>query len=339
MRILFVYSRRASFVEIDLELLRERYEIREWAQPGRWANPLAVLREVRRADLVFGWFASWHTFWPLTLARLLRTPSLLVVGGFDTANVPEIGYGYQQGGLTRRLASWTIRCATRLIANSEYSRREVVRNVGVREEDVDVVYHGVPDEFGSLPEGEREPIALTVSNVAWLSIERKGLRPFVQAARLAPEVRFVLVGAWADRSVDLLRELGGSNVEYTGRVSDEELAAWYRRASVYVQASRHEGFGLAVAEAMLGGCIPVVTEAGALPEVVGDVGVRVARPDPEAIADAVRTAVRCEPGERARARERVLELFPLAARRDGLAAAVDAATALTRRRSRRGRPA
>jgi glycosyltransferase involved in cell wall biosynthesis len=193
----------------------------------------------------------------------------------------------------------------------------------VREEDVDVVYHGVPDPFGALPEGRREPVALTVSNVAWLSIERKGLRPFVEAARLAPEVRFALVGVWADRSVDLLRELGGSNVEYTGRVSDEELAAWYRRASVYVQASRHEGFGLAVAEAMLAGCIPVVTEAGALPEVVGDVGVRVARPHPEAIADAVRTALEAGDDERARARERVLERFPLEARREGLVAAVE----------------
>ena len=323
MRILFVYSKRVSFVEIDLDLLRESYDVREWEQPGRWANPFAVLREVRRADLVFGWFASWHTFWPLTIARLLGKPSLLVTGGFDTANMPDINYGYQQGGFTKRLASWTIRSATRLIANSEYSRDEVVRNVGVPSDRVDVVYHGVPDPFGALPTGEREPIALTVSNVAWLSIERKGLRPFVQASRLAPEVRFVLVGQWGDTSVDLLRDLGGSNAELTGRVSDEELAAWYRRASVYVQASRHVGFGLAVAEAMLAGCIPVVTEAGALPEVVGDIGVRVARPEPEEIAAAVRVALAAGPEERARARARVLERFPLEARRAGLVAAVE----------------
>src|SRR5919202_2221653 len=164
MRILFVYSRRASFVEIDLELLRERWEVREWAQPGRYANPLAVLREVRRADLVFGWFASWHTFWPITFARLLGKPSLLIVGGFDTANLPEIGYGYQQGGATRQLARWIIRSATRLVTNSEYSRDELLRNVGVDPADVTVVYHGVPDPFGELPDANREAIALTVAN-------------------------------------------------------------------------------------------------------------------------------------------------------------------------------
>ena len=321
-RILFVYSRPAKFVQVDLELLRERWGIDEWAQPGRFANPLAVLRAVRRADLVFGWFASWHTFWPVTLAWLLRKPSLLVVGGFDTASVPEIDYGYQQGGARSRVASWIMRRASLLITNSEFTWREVVA-LGIPEERVTLVYHGFADLVGAMPDEPREPVALTVSNVAWLTLERKGLRPFVQAAPFAPEFRFVLVGDWVDGAVDLLRELGGANVEYTGRVSDEELTSWYRRASVYVQASRHEGFGMTVAEAMLAGCVPVVTDAGALPEVVGDVGDRVGAPEPEQIADAVRRAHEAPEAERVRARQRVLDRFSLDARRQGLFRAVE----------------
>jgi glycosyltransferase involved in cell wall biosynthesis len=333
-RILYVYSRPYPFVQIDLELLRERWDVREWAQPGRYANPLSVARAVQRADLVFGWFASWHTFWPFTFARLLRKPSLLVTGGFDTANVPEIGYGYQQGGVAKPLAGWIIRSATKLVTNSEFTRDEVVRNVGVDPDHVSVVYHGVPDPFGELPSGEREPVALTVGNVAWLTFERKGLRAFVEASRLAPEVRFVLVGQWLDDSIDRLRELGGDNVEYTGRVSDAELADWYRRASVYVQASRHEGFGISVAEAMLGGCVPVVSTAGALPEVVGDVGVQLEQPEPQAVAQAVRSVLGSDARERLRARERVLRHFTLEGRRQGLYAAVE--EAVSRGRAGRG---
>jgi glycosyltransferase involved in cell wall biosynthesis len=324
-QILYVYSRPYPFVQIDLELLRERWDVRECAQPGRYANPLKVARAVRETDLVFGWFASWHTFWPFTFARMLSRPSLLVTGGFDTASIPEIGYGYQQGGLAKRAASWIIRSADKLVTNSQFTRDEVVANVGVLPETVTVVYHGVPDPFGALPSGEREPIALTVGNVAWLTFERKGLRAFVEASRFAPEVRFVLVGDWKDDSIDRLRELGGDNIEYTGRVSDAELADWYRRASVYVQASRHEGFGMSVAEAMLGGCVPVVSTAGALPEVVGDVGTQLDRADPPAIAEAVRSALGSDPRERARARDRVLERFTLESRREGLYAAVEEA--------------
>ena len=100
-RVLYVHSRKASFVAIDREILAERYEVEDLFQPGRVPNPLAVIRGVARADLVFGWFASWHTFFPITLAWLLGKPSVMIVGGFDTANMPDIGYGYQQGGLRR----------------------------------------------------------------------------------------------------------------------------------------------------------------------------------------------------------------------------------------------
>ena len=71
-RVLFVHSRKASFVAIDREILAERYEIEDLYQPGRFPNPIAVIGGVLRADLVFGWFASWHTFLPITLASLLR---------------------------------------------------------------------------------------------------------------------------------------------------------------------------------------------------------------------------------------------------------------------------
>ena len=81
-----------------------------------------------RADLVFGWFASWHTFFPITLAGLLRKPSVMIIGGFDTANMPDIGYGYQQGGFRRRASRWIFRGARRLVTNSNYSPSEIERN-------------------------------------------------------------------------------------------------------------------------------------------------------------------------------------------------------------------
>ena len=80
--------------------------------------------------------------------------------------------------------------------------------------------------------------------------------------------------------------------------------------SVYVQASRHEGFGLAVAEAMLAGCVPVVMNVTAMPEVVGDAGVLIDSQDPEAVAAAVRRALELGPDAGRRARERILDRVP-----------------------------
>ena len=237
-RILYVHSRKASFVAIDRAILAERFEVEDLYQPGRVPNPLKVVRGVLRCDLVFGWFASWHTFFPITLAWLMRKPSVLSMGGFDTANMPDIGYGHQQGGLRMHASRWIFRRATRLITNSSYSLTEIERNTPIPAWRVTVVHHGVPDPFGEEP-GAKEREALTVGAVDRGTLIQKGQLPFVQAARELPDVPFVLAGKWLDDAVEELRAAAPPSVEFTGWLSQGDLLARYRRAAVYVQASRH----------------------------------------------------------------------------------------------------
>jgi glycosyltransferase involved in cell wall biosynthesis len=73
---------------------------------------------------------------------------------------------------------------------------------------------------------------------------------------------------------------------------------------------------------MLAGCIPVTTAAGALPEVVGDAGVVIKEASAEEIARGVELALALDEPARAAARDRVLELFPLMVREEGLEAVV-----------------
>jgi glycosyltransferase involved in cell wall biosynthesis len=326
-RILYVHSRKASFVQIDRELLAERYELEDLYQPGRLPNPVKVIGGVLRADLVFGWFASWHTFLPITLARLLRKPSVLVIGGFDVANMPDIEYGHQQGGLRKWASRWIFRRATRLVTNSYYSLEEIERNTPIPPEQVTVVHHGVPDPFGELPSGPKRRVALNVGAVDRGTLVQKGQLPFARASRELPDVQFVLAGKWLDEAVDELRAAGGSNLELTGWLSDEQLLDAYRVAAVYVQASRHEGFGLAVAEAMLAGCVPVVMNVTAMPEVVGDAGVLIESQDAEAVAVGIRAALELGPAASRAARERILTSFPMDRRREGILRVVEEALA------------
>ena len=316
-RVLFVHSRRASFVAIDREILAEAYQVEDLYQPGRWPNPVKVIGGVLRADLVFGWFASWHTFFPITLAWLLGKPSVMIIGGFDTANMPDIGYGYQQGGLRRAASRWIMRRAGRLATNSEYSLSEIERNTPIPPERVTVIHHGVPDPFGAEP-GPKEREALTVGAIDQTTLVQKGQIPFVEASKLLPDVTFTFAGKWLDGSVEELRSRAGDNVHFTDWLSDDDLHAAYRRAAVYVQASLHEGFGLAVAEAMLAGDVPVVMNVTAMPEVVGDAGVLIDSQEPAEVADGVRRALELGPDAARRARERILTAFPMERRRDGI---------------------
>jgi glycosyltransferase involved in cell wall biosynthesis len=317
-RILFVHNGPTHFVQLDLDELRERYDVTECYLRSRWINAASIWQQVRTHDLVFGWFASWHTFLPLLFARLLRKPSLLVIGGYDLANMPEIGYGHQRGGIKRWVSQSTMYLANRLVTNSYYSRTEAARNVLVPEEEVHPIYHGVMDPFRSLPQGARARIALTVGNVDRSNLRRKGHEPFVRTAALMPDVNFVLAGAWKDNAIEYLRSIASRNVTFTGWLSNEALWDQYRKAAVYVQASLHEGFGLSVAEAMLAGCIPVVTKAGALPEVAGEFGVSIAEPEPAIIAQAIEEALAHADESRIVIRQTILDRFPMKKRGQAL---------------------
>jgi glycosyltransferase involved in cell wall biosynthesis len=335
-RLLFVKSRRASFIELDQRLLEERYEVHEIYQPGRFSDPRIVLREVLAADVIVGWWASWHTFLPFTLAWLLRKPSLLIVGGFDTAAEPEFNYGFQLGGPRAWLSRLTMRAARTLMTNSEYSREEIRRNIGIPPEQVRVVYHGIDDIdgaagplagsvagplAGSLIGDPERPIVITVGIVDATNLERKGIRAFVQAAAEIPEVNFIVAGKIVGDAGTELERIAPGNVRLTGWLEHDELESLLRRARVYVQASRHEGFGVSVAEAMLARCVPVATRAGALPEVVGDAGILLDDNNPRTVALGVREALHLNLGDAARAR--VLEHFSVQQRREGLFALLD----------------
>lgn len=58
-----------------------------------------------------------------------------------------------------------------------------------------------------------------------------------------------------------------------GWISDDELVGFYNLATLYIQPSLYEGFGFPVLQAFACGCPVISSNAGALPEVVGEAGI------------------------------------------------------------------
>ena len=312
--VLYVHNSATTFVKIDRAILAEEWDVVEWYQQSRWFNMPRLWLAVRSSNLVFCWFASWHSLFPVLFAKLLGVRVIAVVGGYDTARVPEAGYGSMRGGLVRRVARTIIRHSDLLVTFSRFSASEVIRNGGASEEKVVVIYLGIPErEPGSWH--ERNCRAITVGGVWRENLHRKGLYPFVCAGHLLPEFELEVVGKWYDDSIDDLRRAASPNVRFTGFVTDGELDHCYKSSSVYVQPSLHEGFGMSVAEGMLAGCIPVVTRNGALPEVVGETGVYLDSVAPPVVAAAIRSAHGFGEIARRAARQRILDEFPLDRRR------------------------
>lgn len=112
------------------------------------------------------------------------------------------------------------------------------------------------------------------------------------------EVRLVIAGearfAAADDPAEPALARLGDRVEHLGWVAPEELLG--RVDLLVVPSVVPESFGLVVAEALAARCPVVITAVGALPEVLGPVGVRPARPgDPADLARAIREVLDEDP--------------------------------------------
>jgi len=318
-KIFFLHTGNETFTRLDRDLLRMSYEVDELFAPKKFpARIRKYFRGIENADLTYCWFAGWNSFWAILISKILKKPSILIVGGYDVANLHEANYGHQRGGLGKLTSKWAMQLSNKILPFSEFSKSEAEKNAKIPSKKMRVVYIGVPDHIQNISEIKKERVALTVGGVDWSNLKRKGLEPFVRTAELMPDVKFILIGKWSDASIDYLRSIATPNVIFTGKVSDQELLEYYKIAEVYVQPSLHEGFGLSVAEAMLAGCIPVVTRIGSLPEVVGNCGVYCVSNQPKDICNSIQNAFETYSTQRQHIRDRILQEFSLESRAEQL---------------------
>lgn len=113
---------------------------------------------------------------------------------------------------------------------------------------------------------------------------------------LSPDVRLLLVGKLPRRRpyFDALQAfayeegLTPAEVVFTGHVAHDELLACYRAARVFVSMSEHEGFGVPLVEAMAFGVPVIARNCAGVSDAVGDGGLLIDRPEPEALAEGAR---------------------------------------------------
>ncbi len=317
--ILFLSAYNSTFVHNDREILIKFANVKTIKIPkSRNIFQLVILVctifiETCKTDIIYCWFAELPAFIAVIFARLLHKKTIVVVGGYEVALVPEINYGGMLNPRNVKKVKHILRNADLTLAVSKSSQKEISENF--KTEQIQLIYNGV-DTDSFLPGKEKKSIVITVGNVTKDNLQRKGLETFVKSAKLLPNIEFVLIGKHFDDAGKYLESIASANVKFTGFIDDAELLRYLQLAKVYVQVSAHEGFGISLAEAMLCECIPVVTRKGALPEVAGESAFYVPFNDPEDTAKAIKEALNMKSGEIFR--KHILDNFSLKSREEKL---------------------
>lgn len=270
----------APFVRDDRAILDTLVPVEE-VVPGRGA--LACLRFAwtlhrlcrrRRPRLVASWFAApGYGTVARAVARAHGVRLLVISGGADVANQPD-GFGEAGRPMRRRLVRRILEAADVVWAFSRAAAREL--EVVARPRRLEVVPPPVDTGFFRPASIPRERLVLSASAaINRITLRQKGIARVMAVARELPDVPFAIVGCVerSDPEVERAVAAAPKNVRWEGFVSRETLRDLYARATVFLQLSTHEGFGVAIAEAVAMGCVPVVSDLAAVREVIGSNGV------------------------------------------------------------------
>jgi glycosyltransferase involved in cell wall biosynthesis len=173
---------------------------------------------------------------------------------------------------------------------SEYVKQKVIRRFGIK--NVTVTPNGV-DRSVFHPEAKQTKFDLSECYVLFVGTlePRKNLNLLLNAWNEIKddfkETWLVIVGVSRNvfRSVHLSHDV--ERVRFLGYVDDQTLAGLYANAMLSVLPSQDEGFGLPVLEAMASGTPVIVSDGGALPEVVGEAGLIFSLSNPTELKNAL----------------------------------------------------
>lgn len=216
-------------------------------------------------------------------------PTVAIVHDLAQLHVAEKYDGlrmfYVRSVLTRAM-----RDASRLVAVSEATRRDMVEALGIPSESVRVVPNGV-DARRFAPLHERDPRVVDARRAHGLArpyvlyvsrLEHPGknhlrlLQAFAGSRARSTHDLVFAGGDWGARAAIEARldALGlGDRVRILGYVEADELPALVAGARSVAMVGLREGFGLPALEALSTGRPVLVSSTGALPEVVGPLGV------------------------------------------------------------------
>lgn len=286
MKILFLGPLNSTFVKNDIDILSKQHDLTliNTAVGGGLNGiknliklSLTSIKNLFSNDAVFCWFADYTSFIPVLTAKILKKKSYIIAGGFDVSYISELNYGAK----ARRLRWFCVRSsfalADKVFPVSKYAENGLKNLTGLKKVRSKMIYNCIDTKkYPELQALQQRKLVITVSQAdSYLEYIIKGGDSFIKIAKANPQYNFILAGL-RDPSYSIATKEAESisNLKILRGPLDlyKDIIPMYANSFAYIQASLDATFGVAVIEAMYCGAYPIVSNRGALAEIIGSYG-------------------------------------------------------------------
>ena len=229
-------------------------------------------------------------------------PGVVTIHDLIFLRHPEY-YHWWDVEIYRRKFKSTLKEASRIIAISECTKRDILYYGDFPEDKIDVIYQGCSNRFRkSVSEADMNRVKAKynlsdnfILNVGSIEARKNVLLAVKALGCLLDSFRMVIVGKhtkYTDEVIAYVKKNGlEDRVQILHGIPDDDLPVIYHLAKVFVYPSRYEGFGIPIIEAIQTG-LPVVACTGScLEEAGGPDCLYVSPDDVEGMANAIKQAI------------------------------------------------
>ncbi len=341
-RLLYITPHLSTFVLKDIAIFEKHYEVVvNVFKPKKkvfiflefFKQILFLVRFAKKKTPVVIMFAGYHSAIPTLWGKLFATKVLIVTGGTDCVGFKAIKYGnfvkFPMNIATRfslKNCSYIAPVHESLVYQEYTYDPELAQFQGHQfwipecKTPVRTIYNAYDTtKFYCTTNHRPENTFVTVANVDLpFAKTRKGLDLMYAWAEKHPEFTITLVGV----PIGWQPPVGLANLKLIHFVGEKELLEIYNQHRYYLQLSVMEGFPNALTEAMMCGCIPIVSDVASMPFIADGDGVVVKHRSIEALEAAFTEATKIGFAPHSAIAEKTAKRFPLVNRERELLALV-----------------